>query len=633
MQYQSIDRLTRNKRINTRAHSMKKKLLSLESHLINTERKLKEVNEKYLGLIKNTTDIIYTHDTRGNFLSVNKAAQNVYGYANDEFRNLNISQIVDEKYLPLAFENINKKVKGIKKSPPQEYLTYTKNGKHVWVEANTHPVGEEGNMYVQGIARDISTRKKIEKALIESEKELKSKINYLNALIENMNELFYTYDKDARITFVNNKCKEITGHNPDQIVGRNLLHFVPEHYKEIVKKGIQDRLKKGVPASYETPILHKNGSLRIIKLNASPIIELGEITGGMVLAEDITSRKQAEYDLQQSREWFFKAFNASPSLMVILDIKTLKIMDANKSFLDTLGYSRRDVIGKTLSDLRFWMDEKDNNQLRGNFRNLEAVFLDKAENARVGLFSSEAISIRKNKLILLLINDITERKQMEKEITRLDRLNMVGEMAAGMGHEIRNPMTAVRGFLQLLSKKKDCSQYRDFFELMINELDRMNLIISEFLSLAKNKLVELKLQNLNSIIVAIIPLVQADAIIYDKAVGLELGQIPDLPLDEKEIRQLILNLSRNGLEAMPSGGNLTVKTYHEGSEIVLAVQDQGPEIPNEVFDKMGTPFFTTKENGTGLGLAVCHSIAARHGAIIKVSTGPQGTTVYVCFKK
>jgi signal transduction histidine kinase len=120
--------------------------------------------------------------------------------------------------------------------------------------------------------------------------------------------------------------------------------------------------------------------------------------------------------------------------------------------------------------------------------------------------------------------------------------------------------------------------------------------------------------------------------VFDKHVVFNLGVVQELLLDEKEIRQLILNLVRNGLEAMPVGKKLTISTYMEKGEVVLAVQDEGGGIGSEMLDKLGTPFFTTKEYGTGLGLAVCYSIAARHNAWIEVDTGPGGTTFYVRFK-
>lgn len=229
--------------------------------------------------------------------------------------------------------------------------------------------------------------------------------------------------------------------------------------------------------------------------------------------------------------------------------------------------------------------------------------------------------------------DISQRKMFEKEMARLDRLNLVGQMAAGLGHEIRNPMTTVRGLLQILGDKEEFNQSKSFFKLMIEELDRANSIISEFLNLAKNKAVDLKSLNLNSLIEILLPLINADTMVSDNNINVELQGIEVLLLDEKEIRQLVLNLVRNGLEAMPGGGTLTIKTFMDGEEVVLAVGDEGSGIDNEALENIGTPFFTTKENGTGLGLATCFSIAARHNAEIKLETGLSGTTFFVRFKQ
>jgi signal transduction histidine kinase len=166
---------------------------------------------------------------------------------------------------------------------------------------------------------------------------------------------------------------------------------------------------------------------------------------------------------------------------------------------------------------------------------------------------------------------------------------------------------------------------------MISELDRANSIITEFLTLAKDKKVELKLQSLNHIINTLFPLISADSMVTDKFIEIELGDIPDIALDEKEIRQLLLNLVRNGLEAMRPGGKLKIKTLQDDDKVILAVQDQGSGIEPDVFEKIGTPFFSTKDSGTGLGLAVCFSIANRHNAKISVETGNYGTTFFVSF--
>jgi|LSQX01.1.fsa_nt_gb signal transduction histidine kinase len=237
----------------------------------------------------------------------------------------------------------------------------------------------------------------------------------------------------------------------------------------------------------------------------------------------------------------------------------------------------------------------------------------------------------KYKGTVIIFTDVTEIKQMEAAMTRLDRMHLVGEMAASIGHEIRNPMTTVRGFLQMLSGKDVYHEDIESFELMIEELDRANAIISEFLSLAKNKLVKLEMNNLNDIVLNIFPLIKAQATAQDMNIQLGLRKIPDTLLDDKEIRQLFLNLVYNGLEAMQPGGTLHIKTFLRNKEIILAIRDQGYGIDPEVLDKLGTPFLTTKADGTGLGLAVCYNIAARHNANIDVITSANGTIFTVHF--
>ncbi|WP_243450218.1 ATP-binding protein [Desulfosporosinus sp. Sb-LF] len=227
--------------------------------------------------------------------------------------------------------------------------------------------------------------------------------------------------------------------------------------------------------------------------------------------------------------------------------------------------------------------------------------------------------------------DITSRKIAEGEIARFDRLNLVGQLAAGIAHEIRNPMTTVRGYLQLLGVKPEYATQRSTFELMISEVDRANAIITEFLSLAQTKPSEMKSRNLNDIISHLYPLLEADTFTQNKQIKFIAGEIPDLALNAKEISQLILNLTRNGLEAMAEGGTLSIESYVEDCKVVLEIADEGCGIPKENFKKLGTPFFTTKDTGTGLGFASCYKIAESHNAKICIDSSPKGTTISILF--
>lgn len=231
-----------------------------------------------------------------------------------------------------------------------------------------------------------------------------------------------------------------------------------------------------------------------------------------------------------------------------------------------------------------------------------------------------------------IMRDITKRVLLEQDVARLDRLNIVGQMAANLAHEVRNPLTTVRGYLQLFGNKNEFQRYKEQFTLLLDELDRTNQIITEYLALSKNKSLDMKKCNLNEIILTIHPLIQADAVSFNIETVLELGNIPNLHLDDKEIKQLILNFTRNAIESMPLGGKLTITTTNDSKETILSVADQGTGIPQQVLENLGKPFFTTKATGTGLGMAICYRIAHRHNAKLDIDTGPAGTTINIRFK-
>lgn len=348
------------------------------------------------------------------------------------------------------------------------------------------------------------------------------------------------------------------------------------------------------------------------------------------LSEEIRQQKMAE-------ERFYKAFHTNPSMMYIVVMPDWKYVDVNESFAGRIGLSREEIIGLSATEIGLWVDNDRKERLQkqllaeGQLRNIEVNYQTRSGERRVGFFSSDIFTLGNQTCALCVITDITEQKKFDAEIARLDKLNLVGQMAASIGHEIRNPLTTVRGYLQLFQRREKFSEYADQLHTMIEELDRANAIISEFLSLAKNKAVEMERGNLNEIVNTLFPLLQADAFRTGHDIKIEPGSIPDCKIDKKEIRQLLLNLVRNALDASPQGGMVNIFTYHGIGEVVLAVQDLGPGIPKDVLAKLGTPFLSTKEGGTGLGLAVCYRVAQRHGAKLEVSTSSQGTTFLVRF--
>ena len=233
--------------------------------------------------------------------------------------------------------------------------------------------------------------------------------------------------------------------------------------------------------------------------------------------------------------------------------------------------------------------------------------------------------------VTVFFRDITVLKRQQQEFSRLERLNLIGQLAAGISHEIRNPLTTVKGFLQMFGSKPKYEQDKEYMDLMVSEIDRANEIITDFLSLAKANLDNVKRKNINEVINKVFPMLQADAFNNNKEVVIDLNILPDIMINENEIKQLILNLVRNGLEVTPEHGSVIISTYLQEDRVVLAIEDHGTGIPQEIQEKIGTPFFTTKESGTGLGVAISIGIAQRHKAVFEFKTGNDGTIFNTIF--
>lgn len=389
----------------------------------------------------------------------------------------------------------------------------------------------------------------------------------------------------------------------------NKIIVCPQHKEWLMK----------TPAEIELPALldlADNGKIQEITIDGKKqlaSVNISPITGWKAIA--IIEEAELAGKVSHIMTPIFIAY----FIMLTLILSSIFLV-TKKYVIEPISELTKGVTALANGDLDFRVAIRDKNE----FGILAAAFNEMAKKLKENFKKIQQQSE------MILWNTIRQ-KEIEKQIARLDQLNIIGEMAAGIAHEVRNPMTTVRGFLQMLAKKEHDSPHASFYGIMIEELDRANGIISEFLSLAKNKAVNLKYANLNEIITAILPLIQADATVSNKYIILELGIIPDLLVDEKEIRQIILNMVRNGLEAMQEKGEIRIKTYCEEDQVVLAIADQGSGIKAEILENIGIPFQTTKDNGTGLGLPVCYSIAARHNAKITVKTGANGTEFFIKF--
>jgi PAS domain S-box-containing protein len=245
-----------------------------------------------------------------------------------------------------------------------------------------------------------------------------------------------------------------------------------------------------------------------------------------------------------------------------------------------------------------------------------------------------AITYQGKPAILTIVRDITAIKNQTAElIQKSDKLSLVGQLAAGIAHEIRNPLTSLRGFIQLLQYKSDDN--KTYCDIMLSELDRINLIVGEFLILAKPHMVNYSNKDINQIIKHVVTLIGSQAIMNNIHLDYKLAKnLPDVSCEENQLKQVIINLIKNAIEAMPDGGTITVESgMHDTDHLFIKITDEGKGIPEDILAKLGEPFYTTKEHGTGLGLMVCYKIIENHLGQLKVySEVGNGTTFEIILR-
>lgn len=223
---------------------------------------------------------------------------------------------------------------------------------------------------------------------------------------------------------------------------------------------------------------------------------------------------------------------------------------------------------------------------------------------------------------ILIFTDLTHLKAIESQIELRDRLSSLGEISAGIAHELRNPMAVIAGYTKLISKKVD-SSLKPTSDAISREIAVMDRIISDFLSFAKPAELSMTDIDLKRLIENCTASVLGEG--DDIVLAVDIGQLPVIKGDEVLLRQAFINLIQNSVESMPQGGNLTIKAS-KNDFLDISISDTGHGISEDVKDKIFLPFFTTKEKGTGLGLAIVHKIVVSHGGNISVETSEKGTT-------
>jgi two-component system sensor histidine kinase AtoS len=296
-----------------------------------------------------------------------------------------------------------------------------------------------------------------------------------------------------------------------------------------------------------------------------------------------------------------------------VNLSAEKILEIKRE--STLGKYHADVLNKPITDL---LNDKKIIE-RG-----EITYLTPS-GRRIWLgLTLSPLKDREDNIIgqILIFTDLTQLKALEAQMELRSRLSSLGEISAGIAHELRNPMAVIAGYTQLLSKKADPS-LKPTVDAITTEINVMNRIISDFLSFAKPAELAISDVDLKKIIEnCIVTLVRERNNIK---VHLDIEDLPVIKGDDIFLRQAFTNLIQNAVEAMPAGGDLTIK-YATSNLLEVMVSDTGPGIAEDMADKIFLPFFTTKNRGTGLGLSLVQKIIVSHGGSISVDSSERGAT-------
>ncbi|TPG80920.1 PAS domain S-box protein [Brevibacillus laterosporus] len=448
---------------------------------------------------------------------------------------------------------------------------------------------------------------------------------------------YMTLDVTGAFRAVNETCSVLTGYSESELLQKNIYDLLqPDYWNEA--KYIYERLRTGTPFSTTLSIRHKKGHPLWIQVMFLPLLALNQMIGMYGIAKEITHEHLLEEALWESQLKYRILADYSSDLITFLDSRG-KVVFVSPSHESVFGHPLQDYYQHHPFD---YLHPDDIPHLRKWFY---SSYESKQPNADPAEFRARHIDghylyirvscvpmLSKDGDILgfaIIGENIHDQKQTENLLRQSEKLSLIGELAAGIAHEIRNPLTALRGFTQLLqTHPEDSSKYTD---IMLNELDRIHFIANELLLLAKPQGYQLAVNDICSLLQDVITLLESQAILANVTISTHWEtDIPFLLCEARQLKQVFINIIKNSVEAMPTGGCIHIEVKKQEQHVLLRFSDEGCGIPMSTLEKIGKPFYTTKETGTGLGLMISSKIIREHnGTLQLLSEMNQGTTIEI----
>lgn len=234
-------------------------------------------------------------------------------------------------------------------------------------------------------------------------------------------------------------------------------------------------------------------------------------------------------------------------------------------------------------------------------------------------------------LVVLIIENLKQQILLQRELRRSEKMNVVSQLAASVAHEVRNPLTTVNGFLQLIIRDDNITdKQRNYIDITLSELNRAQSIINDYLSLAKPNNSSTQLVNISEELSKTVELMTSYTNIQSIEVETFIEDSLYINGNKDEIKQVLINIIKNAIEAIGNDGLLQINAFSKDQEIIVKITDNGPGMTKEQLSKIGTPFYSTKDKGTGIGLTICFQIIEQlKGSIVVESTVGKGTSFLI----
>ncbi len=618
-----------------------------------TERKkaeeaLRESEEKYRLHFENVSDVIFSYNREFRILSMSPSVKQMLGYSPEEligkrFTDLNI---LAPECLELALSNALHTLEG-ERVTTGEYIFITKDGSRRYGELSpASPLVADGKVVaVLSVGRDITERKQIEEALRQSEERYRE-------LVEKANDIIYTHDMAGNFTSINKAGEQVIGYMRDEILGMNISQVLTPESLELARKMTSRKVNPGGSTQYEIEIAAKDGHRVLLEVSTRLILEGDKPVSVQGIARDITKRKDMERQLRQREQGYLILLESTHDSIIVVDAETLKVVFGNRRFALMFGFDPvlHDAVGVNLLDFIYPEDREIAikgfaEDLYQRERRQRYDVRAKTKDSREIWVSALAtrIEFQGRVAVLLSLRDVTKEKRMEEERQKLEeelllagRLAAVGELAAGVAHELNNPLAAIQGFAQLFTSRNDLDEtMKNDLGIVYREAQRAAKITQNLLSFARRHEPEKHLISINEVIQKTLEMHAHQMKVNNIEPVVDFAaDLPKTMADFFQMQQVFVNIIINAEQAMIEAhgrGRLLVETQWVDGVIQITFTDDGPGILKENLERIFDPFFTTKEigKGTGLGLSVCYGIIQAHGGRIYARSKPGEGAAFV----